>query len=53
MSEMILIYVVCKDIIEAKDIGKKLLEKRLLACVNILTGQMLTLILNTSGFPKI
>ena len=35
---MILIYVVCKDIIEAKDIGKKLLKKRLLACVNILEG---------------
>ncbi|NGX51831.1 MAG: Divalent-cation tolerance protein CutA [Candidatus Anoxychlamydiales bacterium] len=36
MSEMILIYVVCKDAIEAKNIGKKLLEKRLIACVNIL-----------------
>ncbi|NGX33585.1 MAG: Divalent-cation tolerance protein CutA [Candidatus Anoxychlamydiales bacterium] len=35
---MILIYVVCKDIIEAKNIGKKLLEKRLIACVNILDG---------------
>ena len=35
---MILIYVVCKDIIEAKDIGKKLLKKRLIACVNILDG---------------
>ncbi len=38
MSEMILIYVVCKDAIEAKTIGKKLLEKRLIACVNILDG---------------
>lgn len=33
---MILIYVVCKDEIEAKNIGKKLLKKRLVACVNIL-----------------
>jgi len=38
MSEMILIYVVCEDSKEAKEIGKKLLRKRLAACVNILDG---------------
>ncbi|KKM14798.1 MAG: Divalent-cation tolerance protein CutA [Candidatus Anoxychlamydiales bacterium] len=35
---MILIYVVCKDAIEAKNIGKKILKKKLIACVNILDG---------------
>lgn len=38
MSDMIIIYIVCKDEIEAQNIGKKLLKKRLSACVNILDG---------------
>lgn len=32
---MILIYVTCKDIEEAKKISKNLLEKRLIACANM------------------
>lgn len=38
MSDMILIYVVCEDSKEAKEIGKKLLKKRLAACANIIDG---------------
>lgn len=36
MSDMILIYVTCASVGEAKKIGKHLLKKRLCACVNIL-----------------
>jgi periplasmic divalent cation tolerance protein len=36
MSQMILIYTTCKNIQEAKSIGKFLLEKHLIACVNII-----------------
>lgn len=36
MNEMILIYVVCESVKEARKIGKDLLEKKLCACVNIL-----------------
>jgi len=36
MSDMSLIYVVCEDDKEAKNIAKRLLKKRLCACVNII-----------------
>lgn len=36
MTDMILIYVTCASIEEAKKIGRHLLKKRLCACVNIL-----------------
>ena len=35
MSEMILVYVTCENVEQAKSIGKHLMEKRLCACVNI------------------
>ncbi|OGK16435.1 hypothetical protein A2690_03750 [Candidatus Roizmanbacteria bacterium RIFCSPHIGHO2_01_FULL_39_12b] len=35
MSEMLLIYVTCPSIDEAKKIGRNLMNKRLCACVNI------------------
>ena len=35
MDKMILVYVVCKDTFEAKNIGKKLLNNKLAACINI------------------
>jgi periplasmic divalent cation tolerance protein len=38
MTDMILIYVTCKDKQEAEKIGKHLLEKRLCACINIIEG---------------
>ncbi|NGX33975.1 MAG: Divalent-cation tolerance protein CutA [Candidatus Anoxychlamydiales bacterium] len=38
MSGMILVYVVCEDEKEAKEIGKKILLKKLAACVNIIGG---------------
>jgi len=38
MSKMILIYVVCKDETEAKNIAKNLLSKKLAACVNTING---------------
>jgi len=40
MSQMILIYVVCKDEKEAKNIAKHLLNKMLTACVNIIDGML-------------
>lgn len=36
MSDMTLIYVVCEDKKEAKNIAKKLLNKKLIACANII-----------------
>ena len=36
MSNMILVYTTCKDIREAKKIGRHLLKKRLCGCINIL-----------------
>ncbi len=36
MSDMILVYVVCENEKEAKEIGKNILLKKLAACVNIL-----------------
>ena len=36
MTDILLIYVTCASVEEAKKIGKKLLEKRLCACVNII-----------------
>ena len=36
MSSMILIYIVTKDSKESEKIGKHLLQKRLVACVNII-----------------
>ena len=36
MDSMSLIYVVCKDDDEARNIGKKLLKNKLCACVNII-----------------
>lgn len=38
MSEVIMLYVPCKDKEEAKDIAGKLVGNRLVACANILTG---------------
>jgi len=38
MNDMILMYVVCEDKQEAKEIGRKLLKKRLSACINIIDG---------------
>ena len=35
MDKMILVYVVCKDILEAKKIGKNVLKKKLASCINI------------------
>ncbi|NTU46662.1 divalent-cation tolerance protein CutA [Candidatus Roizmanbacteria bacterium] len=35
MTNIILIYTTCKDVEQAKQIGKHLLEKRLCACINI------------------
>ncbi|MBI5449316.1 divalent-cation tolerance protein CutA [Candidatus Gottesmanbacteria bacterium] len=34
MTDMILVYVTCTSLTEAKKIGKRLLEKRLCGCVN-------------------
>ncbi|NGX63320.1 MAG: Divalent-cation tolerance protein CutA [Candidatus Anoxychlamydiales bacterium] len=36
MSDMILVYVVCTNALEAKKIAKILLQKKLIACANIL-----------------
>ncbi|HCS79383.1 TPA: divalent-cation tolerance protein CutA [Patescibacteria group bacterium] len=36
MTDMLIVYVTCENIGEAKKIGRHLLEKRLCACVNIL-----------------
>ena len=36
MSDMILVYVVCTNDLEAKKIAKTLLKKKLIACANIL-----------------
>lgn len=36
MNNVILIYITCKNVSEAKRIGKILLEKRLCGCINIL-----------------
>jgi len=36
MSDMILVYIVCTDDFEAKKIAKMLLQKKLIACANIL-----------------
>ena len=36
MSDMILVYIVCTDDFEAKKIAKTLLQKKLIACANIL-----------------
>src|SRR5258706_2392503 len=38
MTDMMLIYITCKDNKEAKKIGTALLAKRLCACINILDG---------------
>lgn len=38
MDTMSLIYVVCQDEKEARNIGMKLLKKKLCACVNIIDG---------------
>ena len=38
MDSMSLIYVICQDEEEAKNIGKKLLKKKLCACINIIDG---------------
>lgn len=36
MKDFLLIYITCKDRAEAENIGKALLKKRLVACVNII-----------------
>lgn len=36
MNVSILVYITCKDRMEAKDVGRALLKKRLVACVNII-----------------
>jgi periplasmic divalent cation tolerance protein len=38
MTDMILIYITCADVSEAKKIGKYLLDKKLCACINIFDG---------------
>lgn len=38
MTNMILIYITCKNLAEAKTIGKHLLDKRLCACINMFDG---------------
>jgi periplasmic divalent cation tolerance protein len=38
MTDMVLIYITCKDQNEAEKIGKHLLDKRLCACINIIDG---------------
>lgn len=38
MKKLLLIYITCKDRSEAEDIGRALLKKRLVACVNIIPG---------------
>lgn len=38
--EFCLIYVVCESVEEAKSIGKKLIEKKLVACVNIVPSMI-------------
>ena len=35
MKEMLLVYVTCEDVEEARDIGRQMLKKRLCGCVNI------------------
>jgi len=35
MTDMILVYITCESVAEAKKIGRHLMEKRLCACVNI------------------
>lgn len=35
MSDLILIYITCESVEQAKEIGKHLMEKRLCACANI------------------
>jgi periplasmic divalent cation tolerance protein len=35
MTDMILVYITCESMEQAKTIGKQLMEKRLCACVNI------------------
>jgi periplasmic divalent cation tolerance protein len=34
-QSMVLVYIVCKDTREAKNIGRRLLDQRLVGCVNI------------------
>jgi periplasmic divalent cation tolerance protein len=38
MTDMILVYVTCKDVEQAKFIGKALLDKRLCTCINVIPG---------------
>lgn len=35
MTDLIFIYITCKDVSQAQSIGKHLLEKRLVACINV------------------
>ena len=35
MTDMLLVYITCENVYQAKQIGKHLMEKRLCACVNI------------------
>ncbi|EKD67702.1 MAG: hypothetical protein ACD_48C00257G0006 [uncultured bacterium] len=39
----ILVFIDCQDKVEAEDIGRALLKKRLVACVNILTNPVYSL----------
>lgn len=38
MSPMILIYITCESLGQAEDIGRHLLKKRLVGCINIIPG---------------
>jgi periplasmic divalent cation tolerance protein len=38
MNKMIVIYITCKSVAEAEKIGKRLMEKRLAPCFNIIPG---------------
>ncbi|MFC1624796.1 divalent-cation tolerance protein CutA [Patescibacteria group bacterium] len=35
MTDMLLVYITCESVEQAKEIGKKLMEKKLCACINI------------------
>ena len=42
MERAVLVYTTWPSIVEAEAAGRKIVEKRLAACVNILPGMMLT-----------
>ncbi len=38
MKNFLFIYITCEDVAQAEDIGRALLKKRLVACINIING---------------